>query len=117
MAALVHALLLGLRRRRRDLAVLRVLGLQGRQVTRLVAVHATTIALVGAAIGVPLGVAAGRWVWRQFAEGLNLVVVPVVPVVVVLLVGLAGVVVANLIGLPRAWAARRLSPSAVLRAE
>jgi hypothetical protein len=117
VAALVHALLLGLRRRRHDLAVLRVLGLQGRQVTGLVAVQATAISLVGAVIGIPLGVAAGRWVWRQFAEDLHVVAVPVVPVVVVLLVGLSGVVVANLIGLPRSWAARRLSPSAVLRTE
>ena len=117
VAALVHALLLGLRRRRHDLAVLRVLGLQGGQVTGLVAVQATAIALVGAVIGIPLGVAGGRWVWRQFAEGLNVVVVPVVPLGIVLLVGLAGVVIANLIGVPRAWAARRLAPSAVLRTE
>lgn len=117
VAALVHALVLGLMRRRRDLAVLRVLGLEGRQVSALAAVQATAVALVGAAIGIPLGVAAGRLVWRQFAEGLNVVVVPEVPMLVVVAVALVGVVLGNLIALPRSWVARRLRPSAVLRTE
>lgn len=117
IAALVHSLVLGLRRRRRDIAVLRVLGFQRAQVTAVAAVQATAVMVIGAAIGIPLGVAAGRWAWTQFANGLNVVVRPEVPLFLVVVVALIGVVAANLFALPRAWAARRLSPSAVLRTE
>jgi len=117
VAALVHVLIVGLRRRRRDVAVLRVLGLDGRQVVGLAVVQATTVALVGAAIGIPLGVAAGRWVWSEFAGGLNVVVRADVPVVALAAAGVGLLVVANLVAVPRGLVARRLAPSAVLRTE
>jgi hypothetical protein len=117
VAALAHALLVGLRRRRTDLAVLRVLGLEGRQVVGLVAVQATTVAVIGALVGIPVGVAGGRVVWSEFARGLNVVVQPEVPLAAVAALGVGMVLVANLIGLPRALVARRLRPSVVLRTE
>jgi ABC-type lipoprotein release transport system permease subunit len=117
LAAVTHALVLGIRRRRGEIAVLRVLGFQGRQVVGLVAVQATAVALLGALIGIPLGVAAGRFVWSQFASGLNVVVRADVPMPAIVAVGVAGVVFANLIGLARALPARRLRPADVLRTE
>jgi hypothetical protein len=117
VAALAHALLVGLRRRRRDLAVLRVLGLRSPQILGVVAVQATTIALVGIAVGIPIGVAAGRVVWTEFASSLNVVVLADVPLPALLGVGIGLVLVANLAALPRAWFARRLSPATVLRTE
>jgi hypothetical protein len=117
LAALAHALLVGLRRRRTDLAVLRVLGIDSRQVAGLVAVQATAVAAVGAIVGVPLGVAAGRALWSEFAGGLNVVVVRDVPLAAVAATVLGLIAIGNLIGVPRAWFARRLPPSVVLRTE
>jgi hypothetical protein len=117
VAALAHALVVGLRRRRRDLAVLRVLGLRSPQVIGAVTVQATAIALVGAVIGIPLGVATGRVVWSEFARTLNVVVRADVPLAAIFALGLVLLVVANLIGVVRAAPARRLRPAAVLRTE
>src|SRR5207249_552311 len=62
-AMLAHVLLTSLRRRRRDLAVLRTLGFTSGQLSQTVAWQATTLALVALVLGLPLGVAAGRWAW------------------------------------------------------
>ena len=60
-AALGHALVTSIRRRRRDLAVLKTLGFVRRQVSATVAWQATTLAVIALVLGVPLGIAAGRW--------------------------------------------------------
>ena len=41
--------------------------------------QATTVAIVGIVAGVPLGIAAGRVIWRVFAIRPGVVAVPVVP--------------------------------------
>lgn len=63
-----HGLATAVRRRRHDLAVLRALGLTRRQGRLVVLVQAGTIAAVGLLLGVPLGVAAGRLLWRVVAD-------------------------------------------------
>ena len=79
-ATLAHLLVVSVSRRRREVGLLKVLGFVNRQVASAVAWQATTLALIGIVIGVPLGVVAGRVVWRAFANNLGAVPVSVVPI-------------------------------------
>jgi ABC-type lipoprotein release transport system permease subunit len=105
------------RRRRRELAVLKTLGFQRAQVRATVAWQATTLAVVALVVGVPLGIAVGRWAWTLFADQLGVVVVTPTPWLPVLLLIPAGVLVANLVAAVPAASAARTRPAVVLRAE
>jgi FtsX-like permease family len=116
-AALAHTLLVSVRRRRRDLAVLKTLGFVRRQVLATVAWQATTVAAVGLVVGLPLGVAVGRFGWNVFAEDLGVVPEAVTPIGVTALVVPAAILMANLIAALPGWTASRTRPAVVLRAE
>ncbi len=105
------------RRRRRDLAMLKTLGFTHRQLAAAIAWQASVTAVVGVVIGVPVGVAGGRELWTLFARSINAVPDPTVPVLSVVLVAVGSLVFANLVAaLPGRWAAR--TPAGlVLRAE
>jgi ABC-type antimicrobial peptide transport system permease subunit len=111
------ALLASVRQRRRQLALLKALGLTRRQVRGVIAWQASTILVVAAAVGVPLGVAAGHWAWASFAASLGVVPVTVVPVLS-LLAGFIGLLAAgNLVTAVAASVAARTRPASALRAE
>jgi ABC-type lipoprotein release transport system permease subunit len=94
------------RRRRRDLALLRTLGFTRRQLARVVGWQATLAAVLGAAVGTPMGILLGRWSWRLFAHQIFVLERPTVPGWI-LLVAAGAVVLANLAAaLPGAAAAR-----------
>ena len=78
-ATLAHTLLTAVRRRRRDLAVLKSLGFTAAQLRRVVAWQASTLTVVAVAFGLPAGVALGRWSWHVFAEHLGTVPEPIAP--------------------------------------
>ena len=63
-----HLIVLSVRRRAHDFAVLRSLGCTPRQVDRIVAWQATLLAMVGTVIGVPIGIVLGRFVWARVAH-------------------------------------------------
>ena len=63
-----HLIVLSVRRRAHDFAVLRSLGCTPRQVDRIVAWQATMLAIVGTVIGVPIGIVLGRFVWARVAH-------------------------------------------------
>ena len=67
------------RRRRRELAILKALGLTRRQVRSVIALQTTTLLVMAVALGLPLGVATGRWAWTGFATSLGVVPITVVP--------------------------------------
>lgn len=117
LTTLTHTLISSIRRRRRDLAVLKTLGFVRRQVLAAVAWQATTIASVALLAGVPLGVAAGRWAWALFADQLGIVREPAVPIGLVLLLVPGALVAANLVAVVPAQLAARTHPAAVLRVE
>ena len=117
VAAVGHALVTAVRRRRRDLAILRTLGFSRGQVRATVAWQATTLALVGLVFGIPLGILVGRAVWRVVADGLGVSTTATVPALAVLLIVPAAIVLANLIALLPARAAARTRPAVVLRSE
>lgn len=115
--SLAVALLASVRQRRRQLALLKALGLTRRQVRETVAWQASVILLVAAAVGVPLGIAAGRWAWASFAASLGVVPVTVIPALAVA-AGFAGLLAAgNLLAAVPASVAARTRPAAALRAE
>jgi hypothetical protein len=116
-ATVAHALVTTVRRRRHELAVLRSLGFTRRQTRLAVAWQATLIAVAGLVIGVPLGIAAGRTVWRRLADNFPVVYVPPLALAAVLLVVPAAVLLANLLAAMPARAAARIRPAEALRTE
>lgn len=117
VATLVHTLMTSVRRHRRDLAVLKVLGFVRRQVLATVAWQSSALAVAGLVVGVPLGVAAGRWTWSLFAGRLGVPAEPATPVLAVLLLCLVTVLVTDVIAALPGRLAARTAPAAVLRTE
>ncbi len=117
VVALGLTLTASVRRRRRDLALLRSLGFTQRQLSGAIASQSTVVACVGIVVGIPLGIVIGRQLWSLFARNINAVPDPTVPVLSVLLVALGALVFANVVAaIPERIAAR--TPTAlVLRAE
>ena len=87
------------------------------QVRSVVAWQTSIVLIVAVLIGVPLGVAAGRWAWTTFASSIGVVPATVVPVPALVL-GIAGLLAAgNLLAAGPAAVAARTPPAAALRAE
>jgi hypothetical protein len=95
VVALGLALAASVRRCRRDLALLRVLGFTQRQMAATVAWYASIVAAIGVVVGIPLGVVLGRWLWILFAQEIGAVPAPTVPVWSVLLASATAFVLAN----------------------
>jgi hypothetical protein len=117
VGTLSHALLAGVRRRYRDLALLKSLGLVRSQLLRVVCWQATALAAASLLVGVPLGVLAGRWAWVVFAWSAGVADQADVPVPLVLLAIPATVLLANLIAVGPGWTAARIPAATVLRSE
>ena len=96
--------------------MLKTLGFVSRQVRAAVAWQATAIAGVSVLVGLPLGIAAGRWAWLLFADQAAIVPAPVVSLLT-LLAFPAVLVLANAIAAVPARTAARTQPAVVLRAE
>jgi putative ABC transport system permease protein len=105
------------RRRRRDFAILKTLGMFRRQVGAITAWQVSTLAGLALLAGLPLGIAAGRWSWALFAHGLGIPDAAITPVWPVLTMVPAVILIANAAALWPARAAARLSPADALRAE
>ncbi|HEX3389742.1 MAG TPA: ABC transporter permease [Streptosporangiaceae bacterium] len=107
MLSLALTVLTSVRRRRRELALLKTLGMTRLQLRAIVAWQTTLTLLIALVVGVPLGVAAGRWAWSGFAGSLGVAPVTVVPVLL-LAAGCVVVVLAGnlLASVPAAMAAR-----------
>ena len=117
LGTVTHALVTSVSRRRRDLAMLKALGFTRGQVSQTVAWQATTFALVAALIGVPLGIAGGRWAWRLIAGQLGIDAGPIVPPLSVLAIAAGALLVANLAAAGPGRAAARTHPAVALRSE
>jgi hypothetical protein len=117
VAMLGHLLVSSVRHRRRDLALLKALGFLRRQVSLTVVWQATTLAVLALVVGVPAGIAAGRWIWLAVADQVGVVPEPVLPAALLAVVAAATVLVANLVAAVPAWMAARTHPATVLRSE
>src|SRR3984957_2878505 len=117
LGAVGHALALAVRRRRRELAVLRGLGLTRRQARLVVVTHGSVLAGIGLGAVVPLGFVLGRSLWRAVAEFTPLAYRPPLALLVLLLIGPVTVLAANLLAVWPAQRAAGLRPAQVLHTE
>jgi hypothetical protein len=117
VATVAHALVTAVRRRRRDLALLKTLGFTRRQISVTVAWQATTLGAVALLIGVPVGVIVGRWAWTALADNLGTVAEPIVPVLAVVLAIPLVLLIANTVAFVPGRIAARLRPATVLRSK
>jgi hypothetical protein len=115
--ALALTLAASVRRRRRDLALLKTLGFTQRQLAAAVAWQASVSAVVGAVVGVPVGIVLGRWSWDLFARQISAVPQPTVPPGSLILIALGTFVLANVVAVIPARIAARTSTALMLRAE
>jgi ABC-type antimicrobial peptide transport system permease subunit len=116
-ATLAHLLLASASRRRREFALLKVLGFERRQVGATVGWQSTTVGVIGIVVGVPIGLAVGNLVWQAFASRLGAVPLTDVPVELVVVIAV-GVIAAGLVlALVPALVASRSTAAAVLREE
>ncbi len=116
VGTIAHTLVTSVRRRRRDLAILKAFGFVGRQVRASVAWQATAIAGTGLVVGLPFGVAAGRWAWTALADAFAIQPVTVVAPGLLLAVP-AVLLLANAVAAIPARTAARTRPAVVLRTE
>jgi predicted lysophospholipase L1 biosynthesis ABC-type transport system permease subunit len=117
VATLAHVLVTSIRRRRRDLAVLKTLGFVRGQVSATVAFQSSALAVVAMLIGIPLGLAAGNWTWALFAGSVGVASDSALALPAVVLAIPATLIVANLVAAGPGWVAGRVRPAAVLRSE
>ena len=105
------------RQRRRELAILKTVGFTRGQVRSAVVWQGALALLVTLAIGVPLGIAGGRWLWTRFASDIG--VAPDAGVPALLLLAAVGVVL--LVGIVSAAApgvmAAATRPAEAMRAD
>jgi predicted lysophospholipase L1 biosynthesis ABC-type transport system permease subunit len=116
-ATVAHALVTTVRRRRHDLAVLRAVGFTRRQTRGAIAWQATLLAVAGVVVGVPLGIAAGRFAWRWLADDFPIVYAPPLALLAIVVVAAVAVLVANALAAWPARAAARIRPAESLRVE
>ena len=116
VGTLAHVLFTSVHRRRRDLAVLKTLGLSRSQLQRVVAWEASSLAAVALLVGLPLGALAGGHgpcsPGPSESPGK-----PASRCRSILLAIPAALLLANLIAAPPGWAAARIRPAHVLRSE
>jgi hypothetical protein len=115
--ALALTLVASVRRRRRDLALLKTLGFTRRQLASAIAWQSTIAVGIGTVVGVPLGIIVGRFLWGLFAREINAVPTPTVPAVSILLIVIGGLVLANVVAAVPGRIAARTPTSLMLRAE
>jgi len=114
---IAYALVTGVRRRTRDLAVLMTMGFRRRQVIGTVATQATVYAVIGLVLGIPLGIVVGRVVWRAVADDTGLVPAAPLPWLLLLCIAVATLLIVNLVALLPARAAAQTRPAVALRSE
>jgi hypothetical protein len=115
--ALALTLVASVRRRRRDLAIMKTLGFTRRMLAAAVAWQATVDGLIGAVVGIPLGILLGRELWTLFARDINAVPQPTVPALAIAFVGFGTIVVAIIASTWPGRSAATTPPGLVLRSE
>jgi hypothetical protein len=117
LLTIAHLLMTSVRRRRRDFAVLRALGFTSWQVRGTLCWQALTLAGIALVIGVPAGIACGRFCWQVFAHQLGITPVVAVPLAVLALVAAGWLAAAAVIAVLPGEAATRNPAARVLRSE
>jgi hypothetical protein len=117
IVALGFTLVASVRRRRRELALLKALGFTQRQLAATISWQASVAGVVGVVVGLPLGIALGRWLWSLFAAEVFAVPRPSVPVGSLVLVAVGALALVNVVAALPGLSAARTRIALVLRAE
>jgi ABC-type lipoprotein release transport system permease subunit len=117
LVTIAHALATSARRRARETATLRALGMSGRGGAAILVTQAATIVLIGTVVGIPLGLLLGDRIWTVLAEGAHVIVETVAPADAVAGFIAVIVVAAAVVALGPASRTARLRPGEALRAE
>ena len=117
VVALGLTLAASVRRRRRDLALLKTFGFTQRQLAATVAWQSSVSVAMGMVVGVPLGIVLGRFLWDLFAREIDAVPAPSVPVVSIVLIAAGALVLANIVAAIPGRIAARTPTALVLRTE
>jgi ABC-type antimicrobial peptide transport system permease subunit len=88
-----------------------------RQLLAVVSWQAAALTTVALAVGVPLGIVAGRWSWSLFAESVGAATDPSIPFLLLLAMAVVALLLAALSAAVPGRAAARVRPAAVLRNE
>jgi hypothetical protein len=116
-AVLAHMVASSVRRRSRDLAILKTLGFGRRDVRAAVGWQSTLLVLVALAAGIPAGIVGGRLAWTALADRVGVLASPRVPVPSILLLVPGAILLANLVAAIPGRIAARTQPALVLRTE
>jgi hypothetical protein len=117
IVALLLTLLASVRRRRRDLALLKTLGFTRRQIASTVAWQSTIAVAIGLAVGIPSGVLLGRQLWILFARQIHAVPAPTVSLFTLVAVLGGGFALAIVVALFPARVAARTPAALLLHAD
>jgi len=112
-----NAMVVAVRRRRRDIAILQSMGSTRGNVTATGVWQGVTVAVVGLLVGVPLGIVVGRWFWTRLANSFGTLAEPVVPLAGVAALVAAVIVLAAIAGFVPIRRGLRHHPAEVLRSE
>jgi len=117
VVALGLTLITSVRRRRTDLALLKTLGFTKRQLATAIAWQATVAVAIGCVVGIPLGIALGRFLWDLFVRQINAVPDPTIPALSIVVIGVAAIVLANAVAAVPGRIAARTPTAQLLRSE
>jgi FtsX-like permease family len=107
LLACAYVLPLAVRARRHDLAVLRALGSDGRQLRGIVHWQSTLAGAIVLVFGVPIGIVIGRWIVKLLTSALGIVPGASVPLALVGVLVAGALLAANLLALLPARGATR----------
>jgi len=113
---LLHAVMTSVRAGARNHAVLRALGFSRGQSRLAVGWQSLTLAGSACVIGLPLGIATGRWLWSTYATRLGVATDAFLPASVIVIAAAGAFAVAVLASLVPAWMVTRQRVAVALRA-
>ncbi|MCU1456093.1 MAG: hypothetical protein JWL73_185 [Actinomycetia bacterium] len=114
---LVYGVASALRHRRREVALLKALGFDRRQLRVASLVQAGLLAVLAVIVGIPIGLLLGRWTWTLAARTVGVVVAPVLPLLAAATVGVVALAVALVVGAVSSRAVTRVPAASTLRPE
>jgi hypothetical protein len=117
LVAVGHAIVTTVYRRRSEVAVLKTLGFERRQVRAMLAWQATALAAIGLVIGIPVGLFVGEAVWNRVAESLGIAPVIVLPALALVASVPVAIALFNAVAFWPARSAARTRPTRALAVE
>jgi putative ABC transport system permease protein len=117
LATMAHYLLTSAQRRRRDLAVLRALGMVPSRLRGVLGVQAVVVTVLALVVAIPVGLVGGRVLWQLTARWLYVADDVMLPALGVLGVAVVTVGAAAVLSLVAARRAAHQSPAAAFASE